>query len=94
MVCAPFISRFRYVYVIVAYFEVIRLDARTRGTVATLTDTLGGADALRDTTGLPLSTYFSGIKLRWLLDNVPAVKDAAGRGMSECHEGRGISFQH
>lgn len=27
-------------------------------------------------TGLPLSTYFSAFKLKWLLDNVPAVKKA------------------
>ena len=27
--------------------------------------------------GLPLSTYFSAVKLRWLLDKVPAVKEAA-----------------
>ncbi|KAF7331359.1 Glycerol kinase [Mycena kentingensis (nom. inval.)] len=28
-----------------------------------------GADALREITGLPLSTYFSAVKLRWMLDN-------------------------
>ncbi len=31
-------------------------------------------------TGLPLDPYFSGSKMRWLLDNVPAVKIAADRG--------------
>lgn len=31
-------------------------------------------------TGLPLDPYFSGTKMRWLLDNVPAVKVAADRG--------------
>ncbi len=31
-------------------------------------------------TGLPLATYFSGPKLRWILDNVPGVRAAAGRG--------------
>ena len=27
-------------------------------------------------TGLPLSTYFSGIKLRWMIDNYPGVAEA------------------
>lgn len=31
-------------------------------------------------TGLPLDPYFSGSKMRWFLDNVPAVKVAADRG--------------
>ena len=31
----------------------------------------GGQDQFRDRTGLPVSTYFSGPKLRWVLDNVP-----------------------
>lgn len=31
----------------------------------------------RKKTGLPLDPYFSGSKMRWLLDNVPAVKTAA-----------------
>jgi len=35
-----------------------------------------GVDALKGKTGLPISTYFSGTKLRWMLDNIPAVKEA------------------
>ncbi len=31
-------------------------------------------------TGLPLDPYFSGTKMRWFLDNVPAVKIAQDRG--------------
>src|SRR5580704_10866175 len=31
----------------------------------------GGQDRLRAKTGLPLSTYFSSLKIRWLLENVP-----------------------
>jgi glycerol kinase len=30
--------------------------------------------------GLPLATYFSGPKVRWILDNVPAARSAAERG--------------
>ena len=34
----------------------------------------GGRDRLRKTTGLPLASYFSGLKLRWLLDTVPGAR--------------------
>jgi glycerol kinase len=39
-----------------------------------------GPGRYRHITGLPLATYFSGPKLRWLLDNVPAVAAAAEAG--------------
>ena len=39
-----------------------------------------GADRFRAQTGLPLATYFSGPKLRWLLDNVPGLRAAAHNG--------------
>ncbi|KAF8637580.1 hypothetical protein AX17_002649 [Amanita inopinata Kibby_2008] len=35
-----------------------------------------GVDALREITGLPLSTYFSAIKLRWMIDHYPEVAKA------------------
>jgi glycerol kinase len=40
----------------------------------------GGHDRLRNKTGLPLASYFSGLKLRWLLDNVPGALDKAQAG--------------
>jgi glycerol kinase len=40
----------------------------------------GGQDRLRAQTGLPLSTYFSGLKLRWILENVPGVRKRAEAG--------------
>ena len=40
----------------------------------------GGQDRFRAKTGLPLATYFSGPKLKWLLDNVPGVRARAERG--------------
>jgi glycerol kinase len=40
----------------------------------------GGQDRFRAATGLPLATYFSGPKIRWILDNVPGVREAALRG--------------
>jgi glycerol kinase len=39
-----------------------------------------GADRFRARVGLPLSTYFSGPKIRWLLDNVPGLREDAERG--------------
>ncbi|MDB5825856.1 MAG: glpK, partial [Variovorax sp.] len=40
----------------------------------------GMADTIRDKTGLVIDAYFSGTKLRWLLDNVPGARAAAERG--------------
>ena len=40
----------------------------------------GGQDRFRAQTGLPLSTYFSSLKLRWLLQNVPGAKERAAAG--------------
>jgi glycerol kinase len=40
----------------------------------------GGPDRFRRKTGLPLSTYFSGLKLRWLLSCVPEVRARAEQG--------------
>ena len=40
----------------------------------------GGQDRFRPQTGLPLSTYFSSLKLRWLLQNVPGARERAAAG--------------
>ncbi|MBU6296863.1 MAG: glycerol kinase GlpK [Alphaproteobacteria bacterium] len=40
----------------------------------------GGADRFRDKTGLPLASYFSGLKLKWLLDHVDGLRARARRG--------------
>ncbi|HTQ61880.1 MAG TPA: glycerol kinase GlpK [Candidatus Solibacter sp.] len=40
----------------------------------------GGQDRFRADTGLPLSTYFSGLKLRWLLKNAPEASAKAAAG--------------
>jgi glycerol kinase len=40
----------------------------------------GGPDRFRAKTGLPLATYFSGLKLKWLLDNVPDARRKASAG--------------
>ncbi len=40
----------------------------------------GGQDRLRGKTGLPLATYFSGLKLRWMLENIPGARAKAWSG--------------
>jgi len=40
----------------------------------------GGQDRFRAKTGLPLATYFSGLKIRWLLRNVPGARARAEAG--------------
>uniref|UniRef100_A0A0P4W7J1 Probable glycerol kinase n=1 Tax=Scylla olivacea TaxID=85551 RepID=A0A0P4W7J1_SCYOL len=61
---------------------IVWLDARTASTVeAILKETPGqNKDYLKDLCGLPISTYFSALKLRWLLDNLPEVQEAAAQG--------------
>jgi glycerol kinase len=40
----------------------------------------GGQGRFRMQTGLPLATYFSGLKIRWLLENVPGARQQAKSG--------------
>ena len=40
----------------------------------------GGQDRFRAKVGLPLATYFSGPKVKWILENVEGVREAAERG--------------
>ncbi len=41
-----------------------------------------GQNRFREKTGLPIATYFSGPKVRWILDQVPAAKKAADAGQA------------
>lgn len=54
-------------------------DTRTDGLCADLAKD-GGPDRFRSKTGLPLATYFSGPKVRWVLDHVDGAREAAARG--------------
>lgn len=62
------------------YKAIVWLDVRTSETVAKLCKGPQGKDRFRKKVGLPVSTYFSAVKMRWLLDNVPEVKEAADAG--------------
>lgn len=63
------------------YNAIVWLDIRTRTLCKTLSDQFSdGVDHFRGVTGLPISTYFSAVKLRWLMENVPEVKEAMEAG--------------
>lgn len=57
---------------------IVWLDARTKSTVESLLLKVkhGNKDFLKKHCGLPISTYFSALKLRWLMDNVHVVRQA------------------
>ena len=54
-------------------------DTRVAGSVAAMSRK-GGQDRFRAKTGLPLATYFSALKLKWLLDEVPRARRLAEAG--------------
>jgi len=58
---------------------IVWQDTRTDRLVAELAGDVG-QDRFRELCGLPLATYFSGPKVRWLLDNTPDARTAAERG--------------
>jgi glycerol kinase len=61
--------------------EIIKKLARAeRGDQRERSRSAGGQDLFRKKTGLPLATYFSGPKIRWILDNVEGARARAKRG--------------
>uniref|UniRef100_A0A3P9LH54 Probable glycerol kinase n=1 Tax=Oryzias latipes TaxID=8090 RepID=A0A3P9LH54_ORYLA len=60
------------------YNAIVWLDLRTQSTVESLINKTPGRNKnhLKHKTGLPISTYFSAVKLRWLMDNVDEVHQA------------------
>jgi len=61
------------------YNAIVWQDTRTQKIV----DELGGSDGpdkYKAIVGLPLATYFSGPKVKWILDNVEGAREAAERG--------------
>ncbi|KAF8551350.1 glycerol kinase [Imleria badia] len=61
---------------IVAHYEQVLADTGLEVASGQFKKGEEGVNALRDITGLKLSTYFSAIKLRWMIDNHPEVKKA------------------
>jgi glycerol kinase len=58
---------------------IVWQDTRTKSICDALSSA-GGIDRFRAATGLPLATYFSGPKLKWVLDNHPDIRAAARKG--------------
>ncbi|ARU52190.1 glycerol kinase [Cellulosimicrobium cellulans] len=61
------------------YNAIVWQDTRTQKIV----EELGGSDGpekYKSVVGLPLATYFSGPKVKWILDNVEGAREAAERG--------------
>ena len=61
------------------YNALVWQDTRVGDAVAEFSRD-GGQDRFREKTGLPLATYFSGLKIRWVLNNVPGAREAAEAG--------------
>lgn len=61
------------------YNAIVWQDTRVEDAVAEFSRD-GGQDRFRRKTGLPLATYFSGLKLRWILNNVPGIRERVEAG--------------
>ncbi|MCI2419106.1 glycerol kinase GlpK [Saccharopolyspora sp. K220] len=62
------------------YNAIVWQDTRTDEIVNALATGEGGQNRYQSRTGLPLATYFSGPKVKWILDNVDGARSRAERG--------------
>jgi len=62
------------------YNAIVWQDTRTQKICDELAALGGGADRYKDRVGLPLATYFSGPKVRWVLENVDGARERAENG--------------
>ncbi|WP_263731235.1 glycerol kinase GlpK [Cellulomonas sp. SG140] len=62
------------------YNAIVWQDTRTQKIADDLAALGGGADRYKSRVGLPLATYFSGPKIRWILDNVEGAREKAEAG--------------
>jgi glycerol kinase len=60
---------------------LVWMDTRTAQLAASFSRD-GGQDRFRAATGLPVTTYFSSLKLRWILDNVPGALQMTQSGQA------------
>lgn len=61
------------------YNAIVWQDTRTGDLCKRIAKDLG-IDRFRKKTGLPIAPYFSGPKIRWMIDNVDLVRDAVTKG--------------
>jgi glycerol kinase len=64
---------------VAVYNAIVWQDTRVQDVVVEFARD-GGLDRFRNLTGLPLATYFSGLKIRWILNNVSGAKALAQAG--------------
>jgi glycerol kinase len=62
------------------YNAIVWQDTRTQKIAEELGALGGGADRYKERVGLPLATYFSGPKIKWILDNVDGARAKAEAG--------------
>ena len=62
------------------YNAIVWQDTRTDRICNELGALGGGQERYRSKTGLPIATYFSGPKIRWILDNVDGARQRAENG--------------
>lgn len=63
------------------YNALVWQDTRVSDLAAELEKNTGSA-YFRERTGLPISTYFSSLKIAWLLENVPGLREDAENGLA------------
>ena len=61
------------------YNAIVWQDTRVGNTVTELSNK-GKNEWFREKTGLPLAAYFSGLKIKWLLENIKGLKEDAENG--------------
>ena len=61
------------------YNAIVWQDTRTQNIVDDLAKD-GGVERYKGKVGLPLATYFSGTKIKWILDNVDGARETAEAG--------------
>lgn len=61
------------------YNAIVWQDTRV-GDVVNALEKSHGTAFFQERTGLPLATYFSGLKIKWILDNVVGVREDAEKG--------------
>jgi glycerol kinase len=64
------------------YYNAIVWQCMRTADICRELETGHGQDRFRAKTGLPVATYFSGPKIRWILDNVPEAKAGADKGQA------------
>ncbi|PWB92276.1 glycerol kinase [Methylocystis sp. MitZ-2018] len=61
------------------HHAIVWMDTRTQAAVDRIA-AQGLGDLVRAKTGLPLASYFSALKLAWLLDDIPGARASAAQG--------------